>query len=103
MSNNFNLEKVSIENIFQLFGDFHNAAVHHIPGIKEKSSVKSSEKTEGRILALLEDNAKMTISDLADALQLSTRAIEKQIDKLKTQHRLKRIGADKGSVWKTLR
>ncbi len=64
-----------------------------------KSSVKSSGKTDIQILRLLTENAELTIPELAEQLNLSTRAIEKQIEKLKTQGRLHRIGPDKGGRW----
>ena len=48
-----------------------------------KSSVKSSANTEDKILEYLEQNPKATIRKLADILDLTTRAIEKQIANLK--------------------
>lgn len=68
----------------------------------EKSAEKGSEKTEDKILALLKENNKMTIAEVAKKLKLSTRAIEKQLDKLKEQKRLRRVGADKGGSWEIL-
>ena len=41
----------------------------------------------------------MTIRELAQQLDISQRAIEKQIEKLKSDGRLYRIGPDKGSYW----
>jgi Fic family protein len=67
-----------------------------------KDSLKSSLKTEGRILALLRENNAMTIPEVAKALKLSSRAIDKQIEKLKKQGRLQRVGADKGGYWEVI-
>ncbi len=67
-----------------------------------KGSVKSSEKTEERILVLLNENHHLAIVELAEILKLSTRAVEKQIDKLKKQGRLERVGPAKGGVWNVL-
>ena len=41
----------------------------------------------------------MTIRELAQQLDISQRAIEKQIDKLKRDGHLQRIGPDKGGYW----
>jgi len=61
----------------------------------ENSSVKSAVK----ILELLADTPEMTIPQLAKALGISTRAIEKQIAKLQKSNQLKRIGPAKGGHW----
>ena len=63
-----------------------------------KSSVKSSVK----ILNLISDNKNITIPEIAKELDLSSRAIEKQISKLKEQNKLKRIGPDKGGHWEVM-
>jgi len=49
---------------------------------------------------LIKNNARITIKELAGQLNLSTRAIEKNIAKLKTDGIIERIGADKGGRWK---
>ncbi len=81
------------------FVEFMLQALHQ--AMKE-SSVKSSVKTEERIMLLLQENNAMTISEMATALKLSTRAIEKQISKLKASGRLKRFGSDKQGAWMLL-
>ena len=65
----------------------------------EKSSEKSSEKTGALILARLSSAPSMTISQLSEALSLSTRAVEKQIAKLKKSGRLIRVGSRKDGYW----
>ncbi|MBK9492912.1 MAG: HTH domain-containing protein [Haliscomenobacter sp.] len=47
-------------------------------------------------------NRLITIAELAENLAMSTRTIEKQIAKLKEDHRIERIGADKGGYWEVL-
>ena len=59
------------------------------------SSVKSSE--------LPENSRDMTILELADQLGISTRAVEKQINKLKEKGRLRRAGPAKGGHWEVLK
>ncbi len=66
----------------------------------EKSSEKSSEKTDALILAQLSSVPSMTILELAAELNLSTRAVEKQIAKLKQSGRLSRVGSRKDGHWK---
>lgn len=69
----------------------------------EKSSEKSSEKTDVRILERLGNAPAMTISELAEALELSTRAIEKQLRILQESGRLRRVGPAKGGHWEVLK
>jgi len=68
----------------------------------EKSSEKpekSSEKSSEKIIRLIKANTQITIKELAEHLNLSARAIEKNISKLKTENRIVRIGSDKGGHW----
>ena len=44
----------------------------------------------------------MTISKLAEALAVTTRAIEKQLAKLQEQGRLRRVGPARGGHWEVL-
>jgi len=67
-----------------------------------ESSVKSSGKTEEQILGYLSEKAEMTIPDLAEAVGLSTRAVEKQIAKLRKGGRLRRVGSRKAGRWEVL-
>ena len=65
----------------------------------EKSSEKSSEK----IMRLMKTKAQITTKELAEELNLTTRAIEKNISKLKSEGRIERIGGDKGGRWKIIK
>ena len=69
----------------------------------EKGSEKSSEKTDALILEQLAADPGMTISELAEQLALSTRAIEKQLRNLQESGRLRRVGPAKGGHWEVLR
>lgn len=68
----------------------------------EKSSEKGSEKSSEKILELVKRNKKITISELAEALGISTRAVEKQLSKLQKENRLKRVGGRKEGYWEVL-
>ncbi len=50
---------------------------------KEKNSEKSSEKSSEKIINIIKNNPEITIDGLAKQLDLSTRAVEKQIASLK--------------------
>ena len=72
------------------------------PESSVESSVESSGETGAEILSMLKETPALTISALAQHLKLSTRAVEKQIAKLKAQNRLRRVGANKGGHWDVL-
>jgi len=53
-----------------------------------------------KILESLKDNASLTVPQLALALNLNTRTIERHIDKLRNEHIIIRIGARKNGRWR---
>ncbi len=63
-----------------------------------KGSVKSSEK----ILDLISENPSITISEISGILQISSRAVEKQIRSLRESGRIKRTGSRKKGSWELL-
>lgn len=67
-----------------------------------KSSAKSSVKTEDKILKIIKQNPTTTIPQLAKRLQISSRAVEKQLAKLKEEQRLGRVGSNRSGEWKIL-
>jgi len=73
------------------------------PESSGESSGESSVETAEQILALLSQNAKLTMPSLAMRLGLTTRAVEKQVAKLKEQGRLRRVGPNKGGRWEVVR
>ena len=44
----------------------------------------------------------ITIADLVRSVGITDRAIKKQIEKLKVQGRIRRIGPDKGGHWEVV-
>jgi ATP-dependent DNA helicase RecG len=70
---------------------------------KSTSSEKISEKTSEKIVILLRQNQSLTTQEMATALGKTRRAIEMQINKLKAQGILERIGPDKGGHWRVNR
>ncbi|MFN7460834.1 MAG: ATP-binding protein [Akkermansiaceae bacterium] len=63
---------------------------------------KTSGKTSGKIVALMTANALITIPELADAIGITERSIERTIKKLQEEGRLRRIGPAKGGHWEVV-
>jgi Fic family protein len=68
--------------------------------VRVKTSGKESVKTSGKILALLRENGRMTIPELAASIGVSERSIERNLKKLQAENRLSRIGPANGGHWK---
>jgi Fic family protein len=56
-------------------------------------------KTSEKIIHALDHNHTMTIAELAKTLGLSTRSIERNLQKLQKEGRLRRIGPARGGYW----
>ena len=67
-----------------------------------ESSVKSSVKTDEKILQLLKEHPTATMAEVAEALGLSTRAVEKQMASLKKAGKVQRIGSARKGHWEVL-
>ena len=72
------------------------------PAHSPKSSPVPDQSTAERILLLLEKNPTMSTRSLGERLEISKRAVLKQIEKLKAQNRLRRLGSAKGGRWEVL-
>ena len=68
----------------------------------KKDHPKTSEKTSEKIIKLIDENDQITIAELSVALGISTRSVERNIEKLKKQKVLARIGSDKGGHWEII-
>ena len=70
---------------------------------KDKKNENVTENvTENRLLLILEEmkkNTSITTTDLARILHVTRRTIHRDIDLLKQQGHLTRIGPDKGGYW----
>lgn len=103
---NANLNLATDSGVLNLAGlllfAVHRAAADEMGRIPS-SSGKSSGKTEDRILDLLAATAGMTIPDVAEAIGLSSRAVEKQIARLRKGGRLRRVGSRKAGRWEVVR
>ena len=76
------------ETLTQSDGKARNKTVGETAGKKNSNSTK-------RILDAIRENKNITREELSSITGLSIRGVEYQIDKLKKQHRLKRIGSTK--------
>ena len=71
----------------------------------ETTSVKSGDylpiekESSGKIIILISENPNITIPELAEQLNMSTRGVEKQIQKLKEAGIIIRVGPAKGGHW----
>ena len=68
----------------------------------EKVGAKLVE-SQIKILLLVNENPKITKKQMAEAIGISTTAIDKNIEKLKGLGILKRIGPDRGGYWKIVK
>jgi Fic family protein len=64
------------------------------------TSGKKPVKTSVKILALIRENALVTIPELAISIGVSERSIERNLKKLQAENRLSRIGPANGGHWK---
>ena len=69
---------------------------------ERKGSLKGSLKSSLKILEVLQKNPYCTYDVLAETIGISRRAVTKQIQKLRLEGRLRRIGPDKGGHWEVV-
>ena len=61
-----------------------------------------AEKSSEKILALIKGDPNISARKIAEQLDLTPRAVEKQIAQLKAGQRLERVGPAKGGHWEVL-
>ena len=66
--------------------------------IQQKASTKIN-KNQWSIIELIWENNGISIQELSEKIGISTRAIEKNLDKLKSEDIISRTGPDKGGLW----
>jgi len=64
-------------------------------------SSKGSPNAGERIVALINQNPRVSGKDLAEHLGISDRAVRKHLSRLQAEGLVKRIGPDRGGSWKT--
>jgi len=73
---------------------------YKLEGFGKESSERSSERSSEKILGLISSDEKITITEIAVKLQISTRAVEKHLSNLQKEGRIVRIGTRKFGSWK---
>jgi predicted HTH transcriptional regulator len=91
--------RIIVPDIRQIIDEAHS--IHDVPN-SLKSSLKSSLKTDEKILELIRQNNQISYDALAAAVNITRRAIAKQIKKLQEEGKLRRVGPDKGGTWEVL-
>lgn len=57
---------------------------------------------EEKILKLIENNPRITVKSIAEAIDISSRQIERIISRLKKEKKIKRVGANKNGYWELI-
>ena len=65
----------------------------------ENDNGKSTEKSTEKILLYIKQNPQITIAEMCNLIGLSDKGLRKNLDKLKQQGLITRIGPDKGGHW----
>lgn len=73
-----------------------------IPQSSEKQQI-GTEKSSEKILRIMAEQPTITTAILAKEIGISTRAVDKQIAKLKALGQLQRVGADRGGHWEVIK
>ena len=82
--------------------DEHSFAIF-AKSLNKNTSQESSLKSSQKIVDLIRETPSITIIKLSEKLNLTDRAIKKNLFKLKKQGILKRIGPDKGGHWEVIK
>ena len=69
------------------------------PDLPLDSHTEGLSETDQQVLALIKNNQKTTISDLAYILGKGTRTIQRSIERLKNKKLIVRVGSNKGGYW----
>ncbi len=103
-----------LEKFFRnlLLGEHNELKNRYLHLNYKKEDLKSSEKTtessektrksSEKILLLIQENNKISASQMAVEIGITQRAVEKQLANLTTGKKIKHIGPDKGGYWKIL-
>ena len=74
-------------------------------GVNGKSSVQKfgvNEKSSVQIMKLMKEKNSITAEEISEILKISKRAVEKQIQKLRGNGKIERLGSDKNGSWQVV-
>jgi fido (protein-threonine AMPylation protein) len=69
----------------------------------KKSIKKGGKKSSEKILDVIKGNKNVTLQEIADSVELSVAGVRKNLDKLRKEKKIDRIGPDKGGYWKIIK
>ena len=69
---------------------------------EQESSMKSSMKSDERLLKLLKEFPTASLPNMAEGIGLSVAGVRKVIDRLRAAGRIRRVGPDKGGHWEVV-
>ena len=89
-----------LHTLKELYEEFENRyKASSLLKSSDKDCKKGSEKSSDKIYGIISDNSTVTIAELSEKLGISTRAVEKQLKKLKDKGYIKREGGRKSGFW----
>ena len=68
--------------------------------VQENVQEKSREDV---IIGLITENERISIKEIAEKLGVTSKTVQRDMDKLKERNRIQRTGADKGGHWEVLK
>ena len=69
----------------------------------QKTTQKKINKNQEKILQLISENPNITRNELSDKVGITSDGVKYNLDRLKKENIIKRIGPDKGGYWKIVR
>ena len=98
---NVKFESISLDDGFSFIFYRHNDinSEQEIKNIKNNINLNS---TDIKVLKLLKDNSKLTRDEMSKKVGVTTRTIQRTLDKLVNLHKLMRIGSKKVGYWEVL-
>jgi ATP-dependent DNA helicase RecG len=64
--------------------------------------VENSQKSSRKIIGMIQSDPTITIARLAQDIGISDRAVKKQLERLRAENRIRRVGPDKGGHWEVI-
>jgi len=69
--------------------------------VKQKTEDVVEDRLK-KIIDLIKDNKDISASQIAKVLDISSRTVQRDIDRLKKQKKLQRVGPEKGGHWQII-
>ena len=93
--------EVPLDDTYSADMDLHPVESDSVGARKSSESDFSQfPETQRQILSMVNENPKITISEIAARIGISTRAVDKQVKDLKDKGILSRVGSKKDGMWK---